>query len=113
MPAYALAAQFQAGESGIGLTWQANTATTATPISLSGSNVTMVFEPANNPSSQQTRTCLVQSDGNSCIYITTTSDFPVAGLITQYFYVQFIATYGDGTVRKSPVSQLAVGPSLQ
>ncbi len=106
----ARAALFQQGEAGVGLTWQANAAGTAAPVTLSGSSVTMVFRAA-NASSVQTRSCPVQSDGNSCIYVTTASDFPVAG--PTVYYVQFIATYGNGIVRKSPTMEILVGRSLQ
>lgn len=116
MASPAWAALFQAGEAGILLQWDPNhqqlangqVIPAASPVNLTGYTVQMVFR-LNTNSSNQVRTCTVAANGMTASYVMTATDFPAGG----NYYIEFIATAGSTTVRKSPIINISVGPALQ
>jgi hypothetical protein len=97
----------QAGDVGLPIRWYPNADQSAQPFSLSGATVVMRVAkyPGGAPASL---TCVVASDGSFAERETTATDFPAGGR----YLVQFVASFGDGSIRRSAAIQAEVGESL-
>jgi len=77
------------------------------PINLTGSACALKIK---NPATGQTKTVVPTPafDGQSALYLTDPSDFPISGI----FFIQLFSSLPDGSQLKSPEIPLPVGPSL-
>ncbi len=93
--------QFQAGEAGLAITWQPNSAN----VNLAGFTVTMVTR---SPLGVVTiLPCVVASGGATASYLTQPGDFAVPGT----YRIQFTASEG-AHILKSPVEQILIKGNL-
>jgi hypothetical protein len=102
--------KMQAGEVGFQITWDPEAGQTGNIQSLLGANVSLqVSQPGSGYNPDPFTACSVSGDGLTAWYITQAStDFPTGGV----YYIQWTATWSDGSTFESEIIQYNVGLTL-